>query len=47
MRMSTSLDPAHAGHFVRPDLGQTFSKGYQLMSLAGKELKSMWVVVDV
>ena len=30
IRVSNSLDPDQSGHYVRPDLGQTVCKGYQL-----------------
>ena len=36
--MSNSLDPDQARHFVGPDLDPNHCKGFQLMTLVGKEL---------
>ena len=39
--MSKSLDPDQARHFVWPDLGPNFCKGYQQMTLGGTELTNV------
>ena len=37
--MSNSLDPDQVRHFVGPDLDLNICKGYQQITLVGKELK--------